>query len=104
MAKKSYAKSISDAQVMVSGLRANLTAVERRGIDAQFVDTLEQTRAEVTMMNDEQERLKAQLKMKTAELNQKLKEMNKMVTEGTKIVKLDFPKEQWKEFGVTVTR
>jgi hypothetical protein len=33
-------------------------------------------------------------------LNDKLTEVNRLVAEAKKLVKLDIPKEQWKEFGI----
>jgi hypothetical protein len=38
---KSYAKRISDAQVMLAGLQANLAQLERRGMSANFITALD---------------------------------------------------------------
>jgi hypothetical protein len=96
----SYAERISDAQVLVSGLRANSTQLMRRGLDMPFIDSLEMSRAAAATLNDQQEKLKADLKSKTAELEAKLAEIDSQMTEAKKIVKLDFPQSQWKEFGI----
>ena len=100
MSKPSYAEQISGAQVMVAGLRANAGQVNRRGIDDQFINKLDSDRLSAATLNDQQERLKAELKTKTAELDAKMAEMEKGVTEAKKIVKLDFPQDQWKQFGI----
>jgi len=100
MSKPSYAEQISGAQVMVAGLRANAGQVSRRGLDDQFINKLDSDRLSAAALNDQQERLKAELKSKTAELDAMMAEMDKGVTEAKKIVKLDFPQEQWKQFGI----
>ena len=47
-----------------------------------------------------QEKLKADLKSKTAELEAKMKEIDAKMSEAKKIVKMDIPQSQWKEFGI----
>ena len=96
----SYAEQISKAQVLISGLKANADQIARRGLDEAFVTRMETSRNDATALNDEQERLKAALKMKTAELDAKLVELDLQAAEARKIVKMDFPQNQWKEFGI----
>ena len=100
MSKPSYAEQISGAQVMVAGLRSNANQVNRRGIDDQFINKLDSDRITAATLNDQQEKLKADLKSKTAELDAKMAEMEKGVTEAKKIVKMDFPQDQWRQFGM----
>ena len=100
MSKPTYAEQISGAQVMVAGLRGNAAQVNRRGIDDQFINKLDSDRLTAATLNDQQEKLKADLKSKTAELDAKMAEMDKEFAEAKKIVKLDFPQEQWKQFGI----
>ena len=101
---KMYAAQISDAQVMESGLKNNQEQAARRGLDVAFTILLETNRKAAATLNDEQEKLKADLKMKTAELEAKLSELDKQMREARKIVKLDFTQTQWKEFGITDKR
>ena len=100
MSKPSYAEQISNAQVMVSGLKGNADKVARRGIDGAFVTSLDANVQSVTTLNNEQEKLKADLKAKTAQLDATLAELDKGLAEARKIVKLDFPQGQWREFGI----
>lgn len=101
MPRKSFADQISNAQVMLSGLQGNTAIAERRGID---VALLSQLITSATSLNSVQEKLKADLKSKTAELNALLAELDKEMAVNKKIVKSDIPKEQWKEFGITDKR
>jgi seryl-tRNA synthetase len=100
MPKNAYSEKITRAQVMLSGLNNHLGQLERRGITAEFIDRLSAETAGAVTLNNEQEKLKADLKTKTAQLNGKLAEVAKLIAEAKKIVKLDVPKDQWKEFGM----
>lgn len=100
MPKKTYAEQISQAQVMTAGLKNNAAQVARRGLDEAFVNKLEADRLAAVALNNEQEKLKADLKAKTAQLDATLTELDKGLAEARKIVKLDFPQGQWREFGI----
>ncbi len=102
--KNSYAELVSQAQVMAAGLKANLNEIKKRGIDEDFVAELEKNRSEAIALNDEQERLKAELKQKTETLNGKIDAINTKMSEAKKLVKLTFPQSQWIEFGIADKR
>ncbi|HEY5508389.1 MAG TPA: hypothetical protein VIK29_06945 [Paludibacter sp.] len=104
MPKTSYAEQISKAQVMLAGLKSNAAQVARRGLDDAFLTKLEASRILAATLNDDQERLKADLKTKTAQLDATLAELEAMVSESQKIVKMDIDKDRWKEFGIDVKR
>ena len=104
MAKVSYAKLISSAQVMSTGLQNNATDASQRGWLQANNDRLIGSRAEAIALNDEQEKLKADLKTKTAELDAKMDELYTQMKEARKVVKLGFPQSRWYEFGVTDKR
>lgn len=97
---KSYAETISQAQVMATGLNNQSAEVAKRGIDADFIKKLEKTRTDAINLNDEQERLKAELKSKTETLDTKMKELGAMLSEAKKIVKIAIPQSGWREFGI----
>lgn len=101
MATPTYAERISDAQVMAAGLKNNASQIARRGLDAAFIAELEADRTDAAALNDQQEKLKSDLKQKSADLEAKLAELDKKMAEAKKVVKMDFPKEQWAQFGIT---
>ena len=102
--KKPFATTISDAQVMSSGMQNNAAEATNRGWSTAKTNELNNARATAITLNDEQERLKAELKMKTAALDTKLSEINALMSEASKVVKLGFPQAQWKEFGISAKR
>jgi len=104
MSKKSYAEKVNDAQVMHTGMQSNQMQVATRGWSTTNTSRLNTTRTEVVKLNDEQEKLKAQLKTKTAELDAKMSELDTQMKEAKRVVKLVFPQTQWKEFGIADKR
>ena len=102
--KVSYAELVAKAQVMVSGLKNNAQEVQKRGIDSEFTTLLEKQCEEVIALNNEQERLKAELKAKTEEFVNKLNAINEQMREATKVTKLAIPQARWREFGIETSR
>ena len=51
-------------------------------------------------LNSEQEKLKADLKTKTQELSKTITEIESKVSFIKKLIKIDIPQTQWKEFGI----
>ncbi|MDR1595199.1 MAG: hypothetical protein LBS43_12075 [Prevotellaceae bacterium] len=101
MPKRSYAEQIANAQLMLSGLGNNIEQLSRRGITTEFVNRLSADVSESITLNNEQEKLKADLQAKTSQLQAKLTVVSKTLSEAKKIVKIDIPKEHWKEFGIS---
>jgi seryl-tRNA synthetase len=91
---KSFATQINDAQVMYAGLKSNIETLKKRGINDEFITSLDHILSNAIQQNNEQERLKAQLKIATATLDTSLSDLNNLMTEAVKVVKLDIPKEQ----------
>jgi predicted AAA+ superfamily ATPase len=104
MARSSYAELLKAAKVMAAGLRDNASRVAKRGLTASFIDKLEKTFGNVMNLDNEQEDLKAKLKMKTAELAKQSKALRDQLSEARKVVKLEMEKETWKSFGLQAKR
>ncbi|MDR3253332.1 MAG: hypothetical protein LBT35_07210 [Tannerella sp.] len=101
---RTYAQTISDAEVMVKGIRDNQEVLSKRQIDAAFADALQQSIADSVALNSEQESLKAKLKAKTEQLNTALSALEKKAAEARKVIKLDIPQSSWREFGINDKR
>ena len=100
MARKTYAQTINDTQVMVKGIKDNQEVLSKRQIDGKFADKLQADVDTCIKLNGEQESLKAKLKAKTEELDAAVAAMNKKSSEARKIIKLDMPQSSWREFGI----
>ena len=98
--KKSLAEIINKSRLMIAGLKHNAPEVARRGADSSFVAEYENELRELERLDEEQERLKAQLKSKTEEVDAKKRQVESKLAEAKKVVKLAIPKAQWVEFGM----
>ncbi len=97
---KSLAEITQNAELMLAGLKANASEVEKRGIDAEFISAMEKEINELKTNNVEQEKIKSALKSKTEELNTSVHKVSKRHSEAKKVVKLALPQAQWKQFGM----
>ena len=97
MAKKTFAETLASAQLMAKALQesGNLPA----GIEPSAAHDLERFYEEVTKINQEQEKLKAQLKEKTAQLDASLKKLDEKYAFIKKYIKLGVPQELWRQYG-----
>ncbi len=98
--KVAFAKRINLTKLMVSGLTSQSAQMSKYGIDTEFVNNLTTMCSELETLNNEQERLKADLKTKTALINDKVKTIDTDYTRAKKLVKIAMPQTQWTEFGV----
>jgi cell shape-determining protein MreC len=101
MGNTTYAETLASAQLITSGLRANLDKLAKRGMDESFVSGMEGTLKKVADLNAEQEALKARLKEKTAAVDSTLTELKGQISESKKVVKLALDSASWKQFGIT---
>jgi hypothetical protein len=104
MSKNAYADVVNSAKVMLSGLKANSDKLARRGFDNTALTEFEGLYQKAQTLDNEQESLKAKLKTKTAELDTTLDDLSAKMSEAKKLVKIDIPKESWKEFGIADSR
>jgi membrane protease subunit (stomatin/prohibitin family) len=104
MATKTYAQKVSDATVLVQGIRDNQEVLGKRQIDNVFADSLQADIDTAVTLNNEQESLKAKLKAKTAELDAVMTTLAKKTGEARKIIKIDMPQSSWREFGINDKR
>ncbi|MDR1199617.1 MAG: hypothetical protein LBK94_11530 [Prevotellaceae bacterium] len=104
MATKTYAQTISDATVMVKGIRDNQEVLAKRQIDTVFADSLQADIDTAVTLNNEQESLKAKLKEKTEQLDAMMASLIKKAGGARKIIKVDMPQSSWREFGINDRR
>ncbi|MDO4763449.1 MAG: membrane-binding protein [Flavobacteriaceae bacterium] len=86
--------------MLVEGLKGRQARELPAGVVAQQITEIEQLHQKAESLNTQQEKLKADLKVKTAELDATVKEMETKVAVVRKYVKLGTQKEEWREFGI----
>jgi hypothetical protein len=97
---KPFAVNMRNAQLMLTALNVNLESLKKRGMTQDFIDRLKRSLDAITAQNSEQERLKGKLRTATVALDSLLAELNVQMKEAIKVVKLDVPQSQWKEYGI----
>lgn len=99
MATTSYAKRVSDAQVMADGIKEMKDNLPL-GVQESDSEKLIALKKEVESLNSQQESLKAELKKLTQTLNAKEDELDKLHSNLKKRIKLDIDQSLWKKFGI----
>ncbi|NIM13451.1 MAG: hypothetical protein GTO45_15160 [Candidatus Aminicenantes bacterium] len=98
--KTSYAERINKAKVMSAGFKKYTERLAPRGGGEEFQLRLSTQRETAQGLDDEQESLKGQLKVKTEELETAMDDLGETMSEGKKMVKLEMPQPTWVEFGI----
>ena len=106
MATKSPNLSFSElktkATVLSSNIKLNAEIISRYGIELPaFTNEMDADLLQVDVLNNEQERLKSELKAKTETLNTLLLKLEKNYALGKKVVKLAEPQVNWVAYGIT---
>lgn len=101
---KIYSQQVAKVQALVAGLNANAALVKAKGIDYQFIKKLDAENNAAAGYNMECEKQKAELKLKVGQANAQLDEVKKMARQAKKIIKMNFDKSRWQEFGVADLR
>ena len=106
MTTKSTSLSFSElktkATVLSSNMKLNVEKISRYGIELPaFTNEMDADLLQADVLNNEQERLKSELKAKTEELNALMLKLEKNYARGKKVVKLAEPQANWVAYGIT---
>ena len=106
MTTKSTSLSFSElktkATVLSSNMKLNVEKISRYGIELPaFTNEMDADLLQADVLNNEQERLKSELKAKTEELNALMLKLEKNYAQGKKVVKLAEPQANWVAYGIT---
>ncbi len=106
MTTKSTSLSFSElktkATVLSSNMKLNVEKISRYGIELPaFTNEMDADLLQADVLNNEQERLKSELKAKTEELNALMLKLEKNYALGKKVVKLAEPQANWVAYGIT---
>ena len=100
MPKGSYSKKVSDARVMLAGIKSNKESLISRGINDEYIETFEKLTASCVELNNKQEKAKADLVNLTDQLNDMVDELEKEYQFCKRAVMTEIPSTKWKEFGM----
>lgn len=97
---KTYLDQMDKAKMLVGGLRKNYEQVKNLGIHSEDLATLEKNIAEGEKLNEEVERLRAEISGVLAQAHQKLSEVKETTVLLKRIVKQNYDMSRWMDFGV----
>ena len=98
----SFSELKSKATVLSSNMKLNVEKIGHYGIELPaFTNEMDADLLQADVLNNEQERLKSELKAKTEELNALMLKLEKNHAHGKKVVKLAEPQTSWVAYGIT---
>jgi len=97
---KIYLEQVSRTNEFVAGLRKKFSLVKDKGITEELIAQLDADNKLLEGYNEEIEKLKAITKEKSREAARKLLEAKMRVKATKKIVKQNFEKDNWIDFGI----
>jgi len=101
----SFSDLLTNAKVMSENIKLNVAKVGRYGIDLPaFTDEMDADVASANNLNQEQERLKSELKSKTEALNAINEKLMSNYSLAKKTIKLAEPQANWMAYGISDKR
>lgn len=98
MAKKSFAETITSTQLLAKALEGRAGNLPI-GISTELVEEIKSLNQQAVELNVVQEKLKAELKEKTAQIDKTILSLEEKYSLAKKYIKMALPQEQWREFG-----
>ena len=98
---KTFAQRLSDARLMVAGIRSHKDELAGVNLGEEQAAAMEVQFNKLRELDTQQEKLKAELKTCTAELDKQAKELDDVLKDAKKRVKLTLPQSLWQEFGIS---
>ena len=101
---KTYDDQIKKVETLIAGYRKNLSLLKDKGVSEERLKKMETAIAELVVCNAENEKLRKELNEKTHSASMKLADVKDEFQTCKKIVKMNYPKEQWFRFGISDLR
>ncbi|MBQ9533185.1 MAG: hypothetical protein IJR71_04395 [Prevotella sp.] len=97
---KTIELQIEKSKNLQSGLLRNLKEVQKYGVTSDDLRTMEADIEALSAANEECDRLRAELAAKVKSMNRTLAVVKEQFQVKKRVIKLNFPQEQWHVFGV----
>jgi hypothetical protein len=96
---KNFAQRLNNAKNMLAGLAAHADAISKRGISAESLTNANALYEKASTIQNERNALKARTQEATAQAEEIMTQLESFCSEARKLVKIEFSKETWPEFG-----
>lgn len=97
---KAISDQIEKTKMLLDGIRKNTELVKNKGLNEEFASRMEANIKMLGMYDEELDKLKEGLKSKTIQSNKKIMEIKSQIKDAKRVIKRDFPKEEWKKFNI----
>lgn len=97
---KTIALQIEKCLTLIEGLRRNLSEVSSKGINANCLDSLENSINALMEASKECDALRAELSEKVKRMNTILVDVKDAYSENKKKIKSNYPQYEWSKYGV----
>lgn len=97
---KTYLDQMNKAKMLVEGLKKNYEQVKNLGIHSEDLSKLEENIAEGEKLNEEVERLRAEISGVLSQAHQKLSEVKETTVILKRVVKQNYDMTRWLDFGI----
>ncbi|TCL70862.1 hypothetical protein EDC14_10087 [Hydrogenispora ethanolica] len=101
---RSLAAKLGRAEEMLTGLAKHVDRMQRRGIDADFIARMNACHRQVTEAHNRRLGFKARMMEQTVVRQNALAKLEAMAAEARNQIKVELPRETWREFGITDQR
>jgi hypothetical protein len=96
---KTFAKRLNDAKNMLAGMATYANRISKRGISAEALTNANALYEQTTTLQNERNALKARSQEATVQAEELMEQLEGFCSEAKKLIKIEFPKETWPEFG-----
>lgn len=104
--KNSLNDSLAFARLMAAGINDEQFANELQtvSLNEEYATNITNVAEDLSKLDTEQEKLKAELKACTARLEETHRHLDELLADSRKRVKIAIPQQNWKEFGIYTTK
>jgi hypothetical protein len=97
---KTIELQVEKSRVLIEGLSKNVAELGDKGIRQEELDVMSAELAELAKVNEECDAIREALTAKVKEVNTKLIVVKDKFAEKKKIIKNNYPQEEWARYGV----
>jgi hypothetical protein len=94
-----FAQRLNNAKNMLAGMTTYADRISKRGISAESLANATTLYDQTNTVQNERNALKARSQEATAQAEELMEELESFCSEAKKLIKIEFPKETWPEFG-----
>lgn len=101
---KTIEQQIEKSRMLINGFRKNISELSNRGITEDKLNAMEDCICKLSEINSECDVLREELSVKIKNMNGALNTVKDYFFDYKKIIKQNYPRERWIDFGVVDKR